>query len=95
MSTDLTTLFMEEMRMNKTKEQMPDLIQRFLIDKNMSVAELATILGVGKSSVYRWMDGSRGISNRHFIQLLGLMRDYEPQWVIDMSVEELEQRFSK
>lgn len=79
--------------MKKTKEQIKNLIQRFLIDKNMSVADLARILGVGKSSVYKWMDGSRGISQRHYIQLEALMRDYEPKWVIDMTVEELEEHF--
>lgn len=81
--------------MNRSKKEVVDLIQRFLIDKDMSVEDLAKILNVSKSSVYRWMDGSRGISNRHYVALDCLMKDYEPKWVIDMTVEEMEEHFSK
>lgn len=81
--------------MNRSKKEVVDLIQRFLIDKNMTVADLAKILNVSKSSVYRWIDGSRGISNRHYMALDCLMRGYEPKWVIDMTVEELEEQFLK
>lgn len=79
--------------MRRTKEQVVSLIQQFLIDRNMSVEELATILKVHRGSIYRWMDGSRGISTRHYIQLECLMRGYEPHWTIDMTVEELEKQY--
>lgn len=75
--------------MKRTKKQTTELIQQFLIDKEMSVEQLAAILGVCKQSVYRWMDGSRNISTRHYIQLETLMMDYEPHWVIDMDEKEL------
>lgn len=75
--------------MKRTKKQVVELIQQFLIDREMTVQQLAALLGVCKQSVYRWMDGSRNISTRHYTHLEALMRDYEPQWVIDMDETEL------
>jgi len=77
--------------MKRTKKQVVELIQQFLIDKEMTVQQLAALLGVCKQSVYRWMDGSRNISTRHYTYLEAIMRDYEPHWVIDMDETKLKE----
>lgn len=75
--------------MNRTKKEVISVLQQFLIDNDMTVKALASDLKVSKQTVYRWLDGTRSPSNRHYAQLDSLMKDYEPHWVIDMDEKEL------
>lgn len=77
--------------MNRTKKEVISVLQQFLIDNDMTVKALASDLKVSKQTVYRWLDGTRSPSNRHYAQLDSLMKDYEPQWVIDMDETKLKE----
>ena len=77
--------------MKRTKKEVISVLQQFLIDNDMAVKALASDLKVSKQTVYRWLDGTRRPSNRHYAQLDSLMRDYDPEWVIDMDETELKE----
>lgn len=72
-----------------TKQEVSNYLGFYLIDKDISVKELAKKIGASESSIYSWMAG-KVMNNRFYLKLLKEMEGYRPsKWVLMKDEEEL------
>lgn len=72
-----------------TKKEVSSYLQFFMVDKDISVKELAKRIGASESSIYSWMSGKE-MNNRFYLKLLKEMDGYSPsEWVIMKDDKEL------
>ena len=74
-----------------SKESIGKLLTYYIIDKDISIKEIAEKLNVSRGSIYHWISG-KPMTNRYYIKLLKMLEGYNPSaWVLDKSEAELKE----